>query len=454
MFRPWEVESVSNTTTVNNRISDCDDDENNSACKRHHLTTDAKEIVLNVYNGLVDLDKMTAIEARKKTSLLTKVPLNTVNDIVMLGAKPRKKRNDSEKFRKVTLRDVNVIRHTVYAMYIENTIPTLDSLKQKLISEGTGIECSRTTLWEVLKKNGFKYTKIDKRQAIMETDRICKWRYNYLSDITKYREENRNIFYLDETWYDTHDIIEKGWVDDSKKCKLDTPSSRGKRIIILHCGSKEGWVHGAAYISSKNVKDSSLDYHEDMNGTNFEDWFEKTLIPRLPESSVIVLDNAPYHSRTVKTIPKSTSTKETIQKFLIENDIYFEDKYTKTELLDCIKAFEVRREYVIDTIAKRKGHDVLRLPPYYCIFNPIELIWAQLKQNVRRKNQHPRMSANVVHLIQQEIEAISAEAWSNAVQHVIKEENKYRDIFTAHPQLIISINGADETDETSDTDTD
>jgi transposase len=29
-----------------------------------------------------------------------------------------------------------------------------------------------------------------------------------------------------------------------------------------------------------------------------------------------------------------------------------------------------------DEFLRGKGHDVLRLPPYHCEFNPIEVVWA------------------------------------------------------------------------------
>ena len=41
---------------------------------------------------------------------------------------------------------------------------------------------------------------------------------------------------------------------------------------------------------------------------------------------------------------------------------------------------------VIDDIAKRYGHEVLRLQPYHCNLNPIELIWADEKNFVAREN--------------------------------------------------------------------
>ena len=44
------------------------------------------------------------------------------------------------------------------------------------------------------------------------------------------------------------------------------------------------------------------DYHDEIYGGVFEDWFESTLIPNLPKrrKGVIVKDNAKYHSRIIK----------------------------------------------------------------------------------------------------------------------------------------------------------
>ena len=44
------------------------------------------------------------------------------------------------------------------------------------------------------------------------------------------------------------------------------------------------------------------------------------------------------------------------------------------------------KQYVIDDLARKHGHDVLRLPPYHCFFNPIELCWSIEKGWTARKN--------------------------------------------------------------------
>lgn len=62
--------------------------------------------------------------------------------------------------------------------------------------------------------------------------------------------------------YDSHDVVRKGWRDESVLSSLDTPPSRGKRIIILHAGCEAGWIPGALLIAAKNIKDASADYHQ------------------------------------------------------------------------------------------------------------------------------------------------------------------------------------------------
>jgi hypothetical protein len=131
----------------------------------------------------------------------------------------------------------------------------------------------------------------------MESPRLLTWRTEYISKIRKYREEDSNIGYLDETWFDNPDVLSKGWMDNSGKCCLDTPVSRGKRIIILHAGGTAGWVSNGLLLFAKNIQDSSADYHQDMDHKLFEQWFKNKLLTNIPRGSVIVMDNASYHSK-------------------------------------------------------------------------------------------------------------------------------------------------------------
>lgn len=313
MWRPW-VNINSGSASV--------------PLKKNHLSLDAKNIVQNVYSSLLD-QGLNASAAASVTSDMTKVPLTTVRRIAANPVKSRKKRKDTGFTKSLDEGDKDLIRRKIYTMYEEQRVPTLKSLKQRLTNDETQINCSITSLWRVLSKMGFTYRKIDKRQVLMESTRLKKWRYEYITSIRKYRSENRPIIYLDETWFDTHETPSKGWSDSSGKCTTKAPSNKGKRITILHAGSENGWVPNALWLSAKNIKDSCVDYHEDTTAELFEEWFQNCLLPNIPPNSVIVMDNASYHSRQLQKIPGSNNTKLEIQNFMAANDIYFEENYKK-----------------------------------------------------------------------------------------------------------------------------
>ena len=79
-----------------------------------------------------------------------------------------------------------------------------------------------------------------------------------------------------------------------------------------------------------------------MNAELFNRWLSEMLIPELPPSSVIIMDNAAFH--------KHPSTKELIE---------------------------------------HAGHKLLYLSPYSPDLNPIEHRWAQLKAQRRRSRLSP-----------------------------------------------------------------
>jgi transposase len=173
--------------------------------------------------------------------------------------------------------------------------------------------------------------------------------------------------------------------------------------------------------SVKNIKHAALDYHDDMTGEIFMDWLRKKLLPNFPENSVIVMDNASYHSVQAEKISNSNSRKMEIMEFLEKNDLYYEENYTKKQLLEVLKTKHFEKRYEADTEAARAGYEVLRLPPY-----PIEMIWAQLKYNLRRNNKHPKFSERTIDLIKEELVKITPTNWANCERHVIEIEDSYR----------------------------
>lgn len=76
-----------------------------------------------------------------------------------------------------------------------------------------------------------------------------------------------------------------------------TDTSSTNRLIPVHVGSRGEFLNGAKLLFKAST--TSGDYHGQMNSVNFEKWptFQTDmLIPNLPQNSVVVIDNAPYHS--------------------------------------------------------------------------------------------------------------------------------------------------------------
>jgi len=105
----------------------------------------------------------------------------------------------------------------------------------------------------------------------------------------------RAIYYLDKTWLSADDVPNNGWVDKTIQSSRDAflkdlstgaanPSSKGKRLIVLHIGLEEGFVPGGL-LSFQPNKDTG-DYHNEMNGETFFDWM-KEVLPLLKDNIVL-----------------------------------------------------------------------------------------------------------------------------------------------------------------------
>ena len=154
-------------------------------------------------------------------------------------------------------------------------------------------------------------------------------------------------------------------------------------MIILHAGTKNGFVDKTDLVfQAKN----DGDYHKQMNSTIFEEWFRRQLLPNISPNSVIVMDNASYHSVKLERRPTTSWKKSDLLEWLIKKGVQPQENSSKAQLQELAKKVDVTTTYVIDKIAEEAGHRVLRLPPYHCQYNPIELIWAQVKSYVAKKN--------------------------------------------------------------------
>ena len=58
----------------------------------------------------------------------------------------------------------------------------------------------------------------------------------------------------DETWFDSHETVSRLLLDESKSYSLCGPVSRGKRIVIAHAGTSNGFIPGSLLLCGKNCR--------------------------------------------------------------------------------------------------------------------------------------------------------------------------------------------------------
>lgn len=131
----------------------------------------------------------------------------------------------------------------------------------------------------------------------------------------------RSIVYIDESGFEKEAKREKGY------------SQKGVRCHDIRDWSKiPGRTNVIGALINTTILSCSI-WETTITTDVFSAWLTQDLLPRLPENSVLVLDNATFHKR---------------------NDIQ-------------------------ESIAAA-GHTLLYLPPYSPDLNPIEHTWAHLKE--------------------------------------------------------------------------
>lgn len=133
-----------------------------------------------------------------------------------------------------------------------------------------------------------------------------------------------DIVYSDETGIDDNEVVRTGWAPRGERCRAKKRAERTKRFNII-----------AALNLNKLFAPFLFEGYS--NAMTYETYIEKVLIPTLRSGMVLVIDNASFHKS--KTIIK-----------LVES----------------------------------VGCRVLFLPPYSPEFNPIEHVWAHVKNAIRK----------------------------------------------------------------------
>lgn len=135
---------------------------------------------------------------------------------------PNKTHNKKCLFDKINDMDRNALRQKVHSFWLRKELLTIDKILHAVNEDPALPDFKRTTLYSVIKKLDFVFTKRKRCSVLTEREDLLVWRQNYLYDIRKYREEGRTVYYLDETWLNAGDCVDKFWVDKIRQNSVKT----------------------------------------------------------------------------------------------------------------------------------------------------------------------------------------------------------------------------------------
>ncbi|CAG4943652.1 unnamed protein product [Parnassius apollo] len=375
-----------------------------------------KECMEHKYNMNINklVAEATGVSARTVMRIVAEGNSSLQTSEIAKFSSPRKTKEIKKRIQ-IDDFDMGVIRRKIHQFYTsDKKIPSIRKLLAVLKEDGI-VNCGCTYLRQLLHKMGYLFKKCkSKRHILIERPSIAEWRVRYLRAIRKHRNENRNIYYLDETYVNSSHTSNMCWQSESEP-GIYADIGKGRRLVIVHGGSRDGLVNGALTIFKSDSKCG--DYHGDMNATNFHNWVSHKLKNKLAPNSVVVMDNASYHCVQVKKKPTMSSLKRDMQDWLRERNVEFTPDNTKSQS---------EKIYVIDEILKASGHIVLRLPPYHPDLNPIELVWADIKNNLATNYINTSLDDKIP-IITKLFSEFTPGRWQKCDDHVQKIENQYWD---------------------------
>jgi transposase len=127
------------------------------------------------------------------------------------------------------------------------------------------------------------------------------------------------------------------------------------------------------------------------------------------------------HNTVEEEIPTKSWNKGKLITWLQKRNIDFPEKAMKDEIWTIVSPRRPAKEYHLDKYVKQLGHKILRLPPYHCQFNAIEMVWSECKRKydstIIKTKSSPEEIVTTWNDVLQEIDS---EKWESYVSHVEK----------------------------------
>lgn len=291
------------------------------------------------------------------------------------------------------------------------------------------IEIPDNTLFRTLKRMGFVHGISKRRSVLKERDYVIIARREYLRKKLANRKNKKTVsairpeVYLDESYINVNHSVEKTWYFTDDGPWVNKPSGKGPRLIIVNAVTKNGWVPNAKLVFQ--AKQSTGDYHGQMDYRNFSKWFKEQLLPNIPAQSLIFMDNAKYHNLYIEdAFPTSKTLKAELQEWLkLHHPSEYNDDMLKPELKNICKNICPKPKYILDVIAQKAGHTIIRTPQYHPELQPIELCWGVVKNYCAKKCDYT-MDKLKIHL-EDGFKQVTSNTLKGILKKVRSEEDRY-----------------------------
>lgn len=182
---------------------------------------------------------------------------------------------------------------------------------------------SQWTAWRLMKKLGFRYKKVSLESDESKRPDVQKKRKRYAKAVKKV--DPKRLVFLDETGVNASMTQDRGWALRGQKA-LKCRSIRDRKNVTV-----VGAMRSTGLVTMRSISGG-------MKKRDFISFVKNTLSPHLKRNDILVMDNLASHH-----------------------------------------AIEV-----VEAVSRR-GASVTFLPPYSPDFNPIEMLWNNLKQRFRKR---------------------------------------------------------------------
>ena len=268
------------------------------------------------------------------------------------------------------------IRRFIFNKHLDGEICNSNHI-QDLLKATLKREIPLRTIQNHLDRMGFTYSRTHKKvHSLREKLYIRQQRHSYLYNVRSLQNLGYKPVYLDESFIHHYHGHQFSWFSEAEGDFLDRPAGKGRRWCFIHAMLQTGLVANGLYIFE--AKKSTGDYHNMFNAQHFQEWWINQLMPNLPKKSVIIIDRATFHLVPEEQIIPSTMRKTELQAWLSKKQLPWEEYWLKPQLIEQVDA-SIDKTPLVQKMAEQQGHKVLLLPVHHPELNPIETIWAIVK---------------------------------------------------------------------------